>query len=316
MWYAVLLGFITLGIHSVTAYRTQCFALTDTTPTLGFTNTVDVCSVRDGASHVSMPTSASQQEETYSTAKTISSTFSIPLGGGAQQAMCTNVQCSWVWNRGLYKNYAKVFFKGAYYEGKFRGDMSVDYSNFRTGYPQSWSNASYWGARVVTLQSDGTWINTNVAINYEKWVCEYYIYVHSDVDNSVVPSYPNGNPVPVSIGSDMAYSYCGSPITYDSQGRWVYADCNALAIPWWASLVIAVTVYVVIVLLIITIWCCCCKKRRNYEEKQRCTAIEHQTDNQGNIRSQREMESGLIGSFSTRSAESYSPHTSNRSFSG
>lgn len=297
-------------------YNTRYATYTSSTPSMAFDRNIDICAVHDTASHMAMPLRASHQQAIRNAL--LNPTTDVPLGGGAEQASCSDAQCNWIWNRGLYSRQTVLFYKGIVYQSKSIGGP-VTYANFASLYPVSFSNQSYWSERVVVMQPSGLWKNNEVGQQYRTWICEYYEYTRDDTASFLLPSYPNGDPLVLKSASNGIYSYCGATILYDSQGRWLYANCSKSSTPWWVGLLIAVILYLVVVGSIILVWCCRSYSKRQAEELARQKTAAEQRDNQGGIPSQSEVGSrynsallsrGTSRSFSNRSASSRSSSSS------
>lgn len=256
----------------------------------------DFCKQQDSVSHTAMSTSAAVQELLESAYRSNGLTGNIPMGGGSPQATCTGNQCQWQWYRGLFRTTLPLMLQGVYYWGPDDKSTPIgrttavagSYTNFDTNYPRSWANLSYWGKRLVVMQSSGKWINVEVSTAFTNVLCEYYVYTESDGKNRLVPTFPGGSPLPFNSAPDTVYSYCGHTLKTDSQGRLILQRCHT-SFPWWAGLIIAVVCYIILVALIIAIWCCCCLRRRNAEERRRRQVIGTLKDNQGDIPAQSEL---------------------------
>ncbi|CBZ22984.1 hypothetical protein, unknown function [Leishmania mexicana MHOM/GT/2001/U1103] len=272
---------------------------------------IDFCKLHDSASHTAMSTSAFIQEALQSAYQREGISGNIPLGGMTEQAVCTGTQCEWRWYRGLFRTTRPLFLRGVNFWGAKDDSAPVDkttavsgsYTNFETNYPRSWGNLSYWGKRLVVMQSSGKWVNTEVSTSFTNFLCEYYVYADSDGVNRLVPTFPGGSAIPLVSSSGHTYTYCGKKVEVDSQSRWILPKCNE-TFPWWGSLIIAVVLYIILIALIISIWCCCCIRRRNKEEKRRRNIIGSQYDNQGAIPTQSEL--GLSRHNSFRGTSMYS----------
>ncbi|EPY27092.1 hypothetical protein STCU_05925 [Strigomonas culicis] len=228
-----------------------------------------------------MPTSSTYNDAAQQAYSSAGMTGNVPLGGIAKQAACFTSYCEWSWDQGLYYYGSLTFMRGTYSSSNpstSAASVSDVYNNFATGYPKSW-NYSYWGARVPAMTSDGTWINTDLSLIYDQYVCQGYTFEQSDAATYGYATYPNGDIIdPRSYITTSQRSHCGSMVEVDNSGRWVDVQCIK-TFPWWAALIIAVSCFVVVVSLIILTMCCCLCNKNQKEAKAKVRQMAADEDN-------------------------------------